>query len=1436
MKAKTKITTSVLSILLGAVFAFVVGVTFALDSFRYDFSNGDSVSAYLANKNVVVVNDTTNNPIPYGTSGKNTNLSLLCSVDFDFDVRIKYHLAWSDSSLSTDNVVLDFVDRDNWLVDENYIFSANPITNCNQTTKTKTVLNHITFTDTNNADYVGKTLKIIIDSVDFAYSNSSDLAVENGTTLNTPASNAFANAKQNRTVTTKKVVQLLDKTQLTTRTFENGAVTYTNNYDGTVTVNGTATTESTNYSLQTVNIKSGHKYYMSCKGVSTDDFHFQIYCPNNVLPSCSANTTEGYITGAATADGLGYLQVKLKAGKTVNNITFTPQLFDLTAMYGSGNEPTTADQFKADYGTRYYDFQLASSSDSLKSTTVEQILDRTKYPATNTRDGVTYTNNGDGTINVNGTNTSANRSGYAVQIVTNAIPGHKFLAIGCPAGGSTSTYNLYVDCYKDSTWLKLFYETGSGLIFTVPDTTTKINFYIETYKGATINNLVFKPQLIDLTAMYGTGNEPNSLSEFQADFGAGLYDYRQTTYAKAQTKPQVVQLFDYSDFAATREVAGVKFTNNGDGTITINGTATDTIWFPYVSYATLTSKILSKCKTHIVAYRKNSGEDSLYFYLPTKISGKVYAENVAKPSAGKTIDLSKQDIDSIAAYIYISSGETYKNLTIKPELFDLTEMYGAGNEPTISEFNKQFPSNEINIANLKTKTVNGVTFTNNNDGTISMSGTSTAGEIYYDFPKTTNNHKYLLTGYPSDSAITGLSLYWNYYKTDGSYGGGSSVQTKNGIVFDLTNIEYKSVNIGLTITKTGVVTDGLIFAPTLIDLTAYGLTSITSASGLSLQQPIVPFVYEYTTGMADSVAYVVVNNYRNKTDNGIAHPGIDTARLRTLSSDGTTVADAQRLFGEKFYAGVGAMIVAKDRPVYISMKITALWRTNNPNETGSKTEDNIQLNYTSDWTHAKDSDNNFVYDGLVGEYLFNYYIPANTTRYVNILESIEITSASAVQDFGTYKAVVSCVEINATKFNFSDSSSIYMGKEIYESTQTFDSSTTALSGNGVTVLNSSAFERNLFYVGATGEATQQNYQTDITITNNTSATKTVGISYSLRYRIGNGQTFLKDPDTGNRGTSFSGNVFYEYVGTTTSNFSVTKGISSVSIAPYSSITFATRFSVNAGLFSSSIKSTYGIRDIWVELVPTITQSSATTATNLSVEYVQNGNNLDLYLVNNSNFGVVGATISDLDISYLTETYSPVSTKPVDWDVCYFNYYSLSNGVYSKLTTPTTFVANSFYSKSTTFSTSSVSTASANGFAKSGSTFTNASIKLGAFDKIKFATVSGVNFSNKNVAVHANAKGTTFSNSAGVVVINSGSKDAVVANYGTEACFVYFEGTTSSADFGTTTISGKTCSYYKGVLRPGQVMELPMTSTTRVEIKTVSAVDVDSWTEIPSKLS
>lgn len=152
-----------------------------------------------------------------------------------------------------------------------------------------------------------------------------------------------------------------------------------------------------------------------------------------------------------------------------------------------------------------------------------QLLDKSKYSATTTTNGVTFTNNGDGSITVDGTATAnAIFAPIGLSNPISIVSGHKFLFISCPPGGSLNTYYSDLKSVPDD---ETFYDVGAGVIMTAASTVTGLRFNIRVSSGYTANNLVFKPQLFDLTQMFGAGNEPATVAEFWSYFDHKLYPY-----------------------------------------------------------------------------------------------------------------------------------------------------------------------------------------------------------------------------------------------------------------------------------------------------------------------------------------------------------------------------------------------------------------------------------------------------------------------------------------------------------------------------------------------------------------------------------------------------------------------------------------------------------------------------------------------------------------------------------------------------------------------------------------------------------------------------------------------------------------------------------------------------------------------------------------------
>ncbi len=119
------------------------------------------------------------------------------------------------------------------------------------------------------------------------------------------------------------------------------------------------------------------------------------------------------------------------------------------------------------------------------------------YPyknTTKTTNGITFTDNGDGTITVNGTAT-ANTFFQMVAADALTLDDGIYTISGCPSGGSENGYR--VDCYSTvDTSHPLAVDVGSGATFTLNGSNNTFKWIrIRIGNGTIVNNVTFKPML-----------------------------------------------------------------------------------------------------------------------------------------------------------------------------------------------------------------------------------------------------------------------------------------------------------------------------------------------------------------------------------------------------------------------------------------------------------------------------------------------------------------------------------------------------------------------------------------------------------------------------------------------------------------------------------------------------------------------------------------------------------------------------------------------------------------------------------------------------------------------------------------------------------------------------------------------------------------------------
>lgn len=144
---------------------------------------------------------------------------------------------------------------------------------------------------------------------------------------------------------------------------------------------------------------------------------------------------------------------------------------------------------KGSIATRYVPYgniQIVETGENLLKPTLK----------TTTLNGITCTANGDGSYTLNGTATKDTTFNVGTDV--NLTVGKTYKVVGCPNGGSATTYRMG--------WNFHGYEHGNGLI---SKKTSEIrNVQITIFSGIEVSNLIFKPMFTENTSLTYNDYEP----------------------------------------------------------------------------------------------------------------------------------------------------------------------------------------------------------------------------------------------------------------------------------------------------------------------------------------------------------------------------------------------------------------------------------------------------------------------------------------------------------------------------------------------------------------------------------------------------------------------------------------------------------------------------------------------------------------------------------------------------------------------------------------------------------------------------------------------------------------------------------------------------------------------------------------------------------------
>ena len=393
------------------------------------------------------------------------------------------------------------------------------------------------------------------------------------------------------------------------------------------------------------------------------------------------------------------------------------------------------------------------------------------YPyaqTTLTTNGITFTDNGDGTITANGT-AIADAAFKCWAWGDKVLPSGNYFVSGCPQNGSVNTYYINFAFRYNNVNFKDVRDIGAGALIEARDGIEGIYAVIRIKSGITIESLTFKPML----------NKGTTALPYEPYIAPK--DVEKVVVAKSPN------LIPYPYFTESSTRNGIDWTINEDNSITANGTATGDSYFWCVS-----SLYFSKGTYTVSGCPEGGATNTFWIGAMSLNSVKEYGEGVTTTAEeeGKT-----------NFYCIVKQGVTVENITFYP-------MLTKNNNPNIFPYPYQNSS----------MTQGGLTFTDNRDGTITVNGTSTKAMDFYYWNnrsplKVNAGENYFVDGCPANG---GGSKYYQQIFLYNSSGVSIITFSDTGAGANIT-VPENAINLGCKIyINSGQTFDNVIFKPRVI--------------------------------------------------------------------------------------------------------------------------------------------------------------------------------------------------------------------------------------------------------------------------------------------------------------------------------------------------------------------------------------------------------------------------------------------------------------------------------------------------------------------------------------------------------------------------------------------------------------------------------------------
>lgn len=247
-------------------------------------------------------------------------------------------------------------------------------------------------------------------------------------------------------------------------------------------VNGTST-DARNITIGTCDIANGTTYKMNG---GTENARLII---NNGSSNYVDNASPKTFTAEVTATQ--NVNLYIPSGVTLSNVKVYPMI-RLASIEDDTYEPYVG-ATQSPNPIYPQDIESVGDSGSLGIKAEGKNLFEATVKTALTLGGVTFTPSDNGIYTINGTATdnASHNIGYM-----DVKAGKTYRLVGCPSGGGTNTYRLWVTSETAFPLGSRLEDWGSGKTLTAL-ADEKVSILIQCFVGTTVNNLVFKPMLVD---------------------------------------------------------------------------------------------------------------------------------------------------------------------------------------------------------------------------------------------------------------------------------------------------------------------------------------------------------------------------------------------------------------------------------------------------------------------------------------------------------------------------------------------------------------------------------------------------------------------------------------------------------------------------------------------------------------------------------------------------------------------------------------------------------------------------------------------------------------------------------------------------------------------------------------------------------------------------